>query len=158
MTEYSSIIKSSGTRQVHFGTISIRRYDIMPGDQPDCKEGFPIQLDWTFDEDAPVDVRLYEIMMIGTTTTSNLSKRRREELRLTGKDRWQRLRRAGYSKEELKAANPNQYRMDIRARVLQDRDKALMLRLGLQESAPNPLMLTASTESGHPSGVAGISV
>ena len=46
-------------RHVHFGTVTIRRYQQTLGDHPDCDSGPPITLDWDYLQD-------------GTTTTTTV--------------------------------------------------------------------------------------
>mmetsp|Transcript_52327 Transcript_52327/g.61091 ORF Transcript_52327/g.61091 Transcript_52327/m.61091 type:complete len:192 (+) Transcript_52327:106-681(+) len=54
--------KSGPTDQVtvSFSTVQVRHYDVTLGDHPDCTDGPPISLDWTYDESIPVELNSYE--------------------------------------------------------------------------------------------------
>eukprot|EP01083_Nonionella_stella_P259490 885931_1 len=47
-------------RKVHFGTVSVRDYDVILGDHPCCSYGPPLSLDWNFNQQEPIDVNAYE--------------------------------------------------------------------------------------------------
>jgi hypothetical protein len=44
------VIPKKHTKEVHFGTITIRRYEQTLGDHPVCSIGPPVTLDWNYEE------------------------------------------------------------------------------------------------------------
>ena len=117
-------------RQVCFGTISIRRYDICPGDSPSCKRGVPLSLDWTFEEHSPIDLWTYDRMRPTVASLNTTKQDRLNELLLSEAERWQFLRNAGFSAETLKKSLSSRHladrkMLDIRSRVLQERESRL---------------------------------
>jgi len=146
---------SSHGRRVHFGTISIRRYDVRPGDNPSCTHGIPLSLDWTYVENDPVDLRLFHCMqhmsstaLLQTSSPPKSKMKRYEEMRLSETERWKRLRQFGFSSDDLKKANPNQKICDIRQRVMQERENRLKsLVLAQQQEALQPKTLPDIPES-----------
>jgi molecular chaperone DnaK (HSP70) len=79
---------------VRFSTISIREYNRIVGDHPDCKVGPPITIGWDYGEMAVQNVDEYES-----------SRTRRKNLRLTSITRKNMLHNVfGISEEEIRMA------------------------------------------------------
>jgi hypothetical protein len=79
---------------VKFSTISIREYDRIVGDHPDCKVGPPITIGWEYGENAAQNLDEYES-----------SRKRRKNLRLTSITRKNMLHNVfGISEEEIRMA------------------------------------------------------
>ncbi|KAL7527757.1 hypothetical protein ACHAXR_002118 [Thalassiosira sp. AJA248-18] len=51
---------SQRKRRVRFGTVTIRDYDMILGDHPCCSCGPPVTIDWTYRQNEPVDVDVYQ--------------------------------------------------------------------------------------------------
>lgn len=49
-------------RVVHFGNVTVRLYGRTLGDHPDCYDGPPLTLDWTYEECKPQEVCDYELL------------------------------------------------------------------------------------------------
>lgn len=45
---------------VSFGTVSVREFDRVPGDHPDCALGVPLSIGWAYCEQRPVPVCTFE--------------------------------------------------------------------------------------------------
>ena len=100
-----------------------------------------------------MDLRLFESIL--SSSQCFTKKKDKSELRLSAKERWIRLRQAGFAKEELqesKEANPHQRTSDMRARVLQERENRLLAAQQLQ-----PVTLAAIRENSTPAKFAGVS-
>ena len=46
--------------QIHFTSVTIRTYDCTIGDNPACKDGTPVSLDWSFTQRDPISLSEYE--------------------------------------------------------------------------------------------------
>jgi len=51
---------SKNRPHIKFTSITIRTYDCTIGDNPACKDGIPVSLDWSFTERDPVSLNEYE--------------------------------------------------------------------------------------------------
>lgn len=85
-------------QSVSFSSLDVRRYDQTVGDNPSCKGGVPISLDWTYQSEIRVDLNAIE----------RAKERRKWEVnlkRLTAAERKEKLRKEfGVDSKEIKAA------------------------------------------------------
>lgn len=97
-------------QKLQFGTIEIREYKLILGDNPQCSEGVALTLDWNYriDEDIPKTVDDYEYY--------RLPRRKLKDLIMPAEDREEILLRQGVTYDELNKA-------------AEDLDKARLLRL-----------------------------
>lgn len=97
-------------QKLRFGTIEIREYNLILGDNPQCSEGVALTLDWDYkiDEDIPTNVDDYEYY--------RLPRRKFKDLIIPADDREEILLRQGVTYDELNNA-------------AEDLDKARLLRL-----------------------------
>lgn len=107
---YKSILKSPDSTNVtsksaesigsvSFGHIQIRRYYMAIGDNPACSFGAPVGLSWEYEEDAPMDVDLYEC--------DRRPRRKLKYMILSYYRRLDILKAQGYSDAEVQEANQN---------------------------------------------------
>jgi hypothetical protein len=55
--------KQSGFRRaVSFGEINVREFDRVPGDNPACKHGVPLSLDWAYHQKEPIQLDEFETL------------------------------------------------------------------------------------------------
>lgn len=86
------------SRSVSFSNLCIREYSITLGDNPSCSYGVPISLGWDFNEHKEsLSLDMYE-------STKKKERRNRRDLILSYNTRRHLLKRAGYTKGELKEA------------------------------------------------------
>ncbi|KAL7529503.1 hypothetical protein ACHAWF_003004 [Thalassiosira exigua] len=52
--------EEKSTRKVQFGTVLVRKYDMILGDHPSCSYGPPVTIDWDYLEYKPLNVNDYE--------------------------------------------------------------------------------------------------
>lgn len=88
-------------RQLSFGTITVRRYDVTLGDNPSCAKGVPVSLDWTFQEDVML---LDEYESVRDSITSSSSCSSQSSFYLTKFQRYQLLMASGFTPKELRKA------------------------------------------------------
>lgn len=97
-------------RQVVFGDISIRRYDVTLGDNPSVTKGVPLSLDWTFVQQPTIALDDYEDMKAVTTAAgrqrrwSCSSSRTNQTLFLNSHQRKTILLEAGFDRDTLRHA------------------------------------------------------
>jgi hypothetical protein len=85
-------------RQVNFGHVQIRRYSMTIGDNPSCRAGAPVSLDWQYEELPVLSLDEFEATR-ALTRKPNL-----HHLFLGYYQRKEILLKSGYSKGELKQA------------------------------------------------------
>lgn len=84
------------SRELRFGTVTIRRYEQTLGDNPACSLGPPLTLDWTFQQDDHTPtVDDYE---------ANIHRRQRQEMMLSYYQRQDILSEKGFTKAQMLTA------------------------------------------------------
>lgn len=91
-------IKSNETKIVQFSTIEIRDYSLCLGDHPDVNRGAPVSLDWEYQSQQSFDLEEYEQKSTG-------KKKTRQDMILLAFQREYKLRKLGYSTEEIKTGS-----------------------------------------------------
>ncbi|KAL3785638.1 hypothetical protein ACHAWO_005982 [Cyclotella atomus] len=90
---------SSGCRRVSFDSVEVREYDVTIGDNPSCRSGPPISLDWSFSVVPTKNIDDFELQRFNERVTNKsqlcLSKYTRRNMLLFC---W------GFTEEELKKA------------------------------------------------------
>ena len=84
---------SSTSTTVGFGSVQIREYARRMGDNPGCRCGVSLTLDWDVQSDVTIDLEAYE--------TSRPTRRDRSEMILPPEVRMQMMRDAGYARGEI---------------------------------------------------------
>ncbi|CAB9528918.1 expressed unknown protein [Seminavis robusta] len=82
-------------RELHWGHIEIREYDICLGDNPACAQGCPVQLDWSY-------TVLQEPLALDLYVKQRPHTRHQRLRRLSGRRRQQMLLDLGYSPDQMK--------------------------------------------------------
>jgi hypothetical protein len=83
-------------QKLSFGTISIREYPICLGDNPGGTGGAPLTIEWNHQSEASLDFELYE--------GSRPQRRTQAELSMPASVRFDILRAAGFSRQEIQQA------------------------------------------------------
>jgi hypothetical protein len=96
-TARSSTKSSSSQREVAFDSIQIRHYSMQIGEHPSCSIGAPVMLSWEYEEEAAMDVDVYEF--------SRAPRRKIRYLVLNFYKRMDILRNAGYNEREINEAD-----------------------------------------------------
>eukprot|EP00970_Alexandrium_tamarense_P002511 scaffold358_cov207-Alexandrium_tamarense.AAC.41 len=97
--------------KVNFGSVTVRAYDIILGDNPSCSYGPPIAIDGLhFVENSPIDVNEYEY--------NHASKRSIKDMRLNYYQRMNILTNAGYTKKEINKVQKKANRANLRRRIM----------------------------------------
>ena len=89
---------------VKFSKVHVRKYKVVIGDHPLCKEGCPLSLGWNYTESPSIDVDEFEELRIDQRRTRNhlrMSSRQREEILSND---------GGYSLAEIRQANRKLFR------------------------------------------------
>jgi hypothetical protein len=83
--------------KVEFQNITVREYDMTIGDNPSVSYGTPVSLDWGYEENAPLDLDIYEAQ-----------RGMRRKLKQMNMNYYQRrnmlIHKCGFTEEEVKAA------------------------------------------------------
>jgi len=122
----------SSRRSVSFSKVSIREHEIVLGDHPDCSDGAPVGLGWTYKENDATCIELYEKNR-GTCRT-------KFELKLSKKERRKKLKYIGMSSQEIAAAEKQA------AEVRHQRVKEMTKQMNAQKSEK---MLKETCSSGE---------
>ncbi|KAL3807759.1 hypothetical protein ACHAXA_004226 [Cyclostephanos tholiformis] len=86
-------IQDQPKRQVRFGSIVIRDYDMILGDNPSCVSGIPLAISWNYTEYQPLDVDEYEL--------HRSPRRSMENMQLNISQRMRLLSEAGFTKVDI---------------------------------------------------------
>ena len=89
----SSSSSNNKKKRVSFGTLSVRRYDMILGDHPDCTVGPPVQLGWEFHTVPDIPLEIWE--------NYRSPPRHKEELLLHWRHRRDIALNAGASKQQI---------------------------------------------------------
>jgi hypothetical protein len=114
--------KNHHKKAVSFGEVTVREYEIIIGDHPNCRSGFPVSLGWDFTDRCDVSVDHFEECRCD-------QRRSKADLYKTPNDRRTMLQ-DGYSATELKQAERRlaRYRAQVaRAKTLKSLAKARAL-------------------------------
>ena len=80
-------------RYVRFGSIIIRDYDMILGDNPSCESGIPLAIGWDYTEYQPLDVDKYELCRSPRRNMANMQVSVFQRVRL--------ITDAGFTKEDI---------------------------------------------------------
>ena len=83
-------------RKVHFGTVSVRDYEVTLGDHPCCSYGPPVAIGWDYLEYEPVCIDEFEFRHL-------TARRTRREMVLNYYKRKHLLSIAGFTEDDIKA-------------------------------------------------------
>jgi len=92
-------ITQAKQQHVSFGQITVRNYDMILGDHPNCSRGPPVTLDWDYLEYEPLPVNEYEI--------HHARRRPLRLMHLKSDRRRELLKMAGYSNGSIQVATRN---------------------------------------------------
>lgn len=84
------------TRRITWGTVEIHKHPIIAGDHPDCVMGPPLTIAWEQVKTVTTPVDEFE--------KSRTNRRATDDLRLSWIDRRRKLRRLGFTDEEMRQA------------------------------------------------------
>ncbi|CAB9510026.1 expressed unknown protein [Seminavis robusta] len=71
---------NSSCRSVTFGSVQVREFNRIAGDHPDCAEGPPMSIDWSFAELEPVSVDKHQTTRQGSFTVAPIPSTLRKEI------------------------------------------------------------------------------
>lgn len=111
--------KTNHLKAVSFGEVTVREYEIIIGDHPNCRTGFPLSLGWDYTDHCDVSVDQFEECRCD-------QRREKADLYKTPNERRTMLQ-DGYSAAELKQAERRlaRYRAQVaRAKALKSLSKA----------------------------------
>jgi hypothetical protein len=80
-------------RNVRFGSVIIRDYDMILGDNPSCESGIPLAIGWDYTEYLPLDVDKYELNRSPRRNMANMQVSKFHRMRL--------ILDAGFTKEDI---------------------------------------------------------
>lgn len=80
--------------KVRFASLTVREYEVTPGDNPSCSKGPPVSLGWAYNESGSLSIDCYEAHV-------QESRRTREQIKLPWFYREMMLQEFGYSDHEI---------------------------------------------------------
>lgn len=89
-------------KNVSFGALDIREYSVTIGDHPCCTSGFPLTLDWEYEDAGTIPIDTYE--------ENRCPRRGRAQLKITPEQRCEILAEDGHSDDDMRRAQRKLHR------------------------------------------------
>ena len=101
--DYSDVVTDTNKMaSIKFGTVTIREYPMVVGDNPSVTKGVPVTIAWEHLSEVSIDCIKYETVRIKNSERGR--KRNMQEMRMTAMYRFNVLKELGFSLQERKAA------------------------------------------------------